>query len=167
MGAARHQGAVPQQDVSLVPVGGRLGVSFRRQAPLVADSPLTCTPPKCGSLSRSTEGTTPKPRARSAARGERALEKAGYHVLRIDNEAVARDPPASSRTCATRSRGCAQSNRAAGAIPVDLRTAGVGNRVLVVELGPRRRTAGVKGGAVSDGGTDALECSEGPHNQQS
>ncbi len=72
--------------------GGRLGVSFRRQVPLggrfIAD--LYAAEVR---LVVEVDGPYHAPRAQADARRDRALERLGYRVLRIENDVVINELP--------------------------------------------------------------------------
>jgi very-short-patch-repair endonuclease len=73
--------------------GGKLGASFRRQVPLVGRFVADMYAPEVR-LVVEVDGAYHSRRADDDARRDRALERAGYHVLRIDDALVMRDLPA-------------------------------------------------------------------------
>jgi len=72
---------------------GKLGVSFRRQAVLLGRFIADLYAPAL-KLVVEVDGGYHAQRREADARRERALRKAGYHVLRLDAEVVMADLPA-------------------------------------------------------------------------
>ncbi len=83
----RHAPTVAEARLFEAIRGGRLGVSFRRQVPLggrfIAD--LYAAEVR---LVVEVDGLYHAPRAQADARRDRALERLGYRVLRIENDVV-------------------------------------------------------------------------------
>jgi very-short-patch-repair endonuclease len=71
--------------------GGRLGVAFRRQAPLLGRFIVDLLAPEVR-LVVEIDGGYHARRQAADARRDRALERAGYRVLRLDAELVTSDP---------------------------------------------------------------------------
>jgi very-short-patch-repair endonuclease len=70
--------------------GGRLGVSFRRQVPLLGRFIADLLAPEVR-LIVEVDGGYHADRQRADERRDRALARAGYRVLRLDAEMVTRD----------------------------------------------------------------------------
>ena len=70
--------------------GGRLGVAFRRQVPVLGRFIVDLLAPELR-LVVEVDGGYHEARRRADARRDRALERAGYRVLRLEAELVTRD----------------------------------------------------------------------------
>jgi crossover junction endodeoxyribonuclease RuvC len=73
--------------------GGQLGVVFRRQVPVLGRYIVDLVAPQI-SLVVEIDGGYHAERARADARRDRALARAGYHVVRIEAELIMRDEEA-------------------------------------------------------------------------
>jgi very-short-patch-repair endonuclease len=73
--------------------GGQLGVTFRRQVPVLGRYIVDLVAPQIRVVVES-DGAYHAERARADARRDRALARAGYLVIRIEAELVMRDEDA-------------------------------------------------------------------------
>jgi very-short-patch-repair endonuclease len=83
---------LPQRLLWGAVAGGRLGVYFRREVPLLGRFIVDMLAPSLR-LVVEVDGRCHDRRRRADARRDRALEQAGYHVLRLEAELVLRNLP--------------------------------------------------------------------------
>jgi very-short-patch-repair endonuclease len=86
----RHDTTASEARLFALLRGGQLGVAFRRQVPLLGRFIVDFLAPELR-LVVEVDGAYHRSRQAADARRDRALVRAGYHVLRIDAELVMRD----------------------------------------------------------------------------
>jgi very-short-patch-repair endonuclease len=89
----RHEATPSEQRLFEALRGGRLGVAFRRQVPLLGRYIADLLAPQVR-LVVEVDGGYHAERERADARRDRALAAAGYRVLRLEAEMVMRDAAA-------------------------------------------------------------------------